>query len=396
MKRGVDMATGNPIFEGWRGQPLAELLSLCREAVEEADFSMVQRWREAGGKVLGHFQVYFPAELAHAAGMLPVKLAGAPVEPNNADSRFGSYLCSILKTSLELSLSGAITLDMFVSHPICDAARNLAAIWGRNHDYPCQILYLPQNANSSGSATWLAQEYRRLLDDIEAVAGRRVSPGALGRSIALYNRERALVRDLYAIKRETPWKIAAEDAYALVAIGGRVPVEEHIALLEAALPMIRARDARAEDRVRVVFEGAFCEQPPLDLIRMVGRSCYIVDDDFLIGLRFITGEVPEGGEPLLALAEAYLERSSYSPVQHDLRKPKEAMLLERVAAARADAVVLTAAKMCEPGLEEQVAYVHALDGESLPYFVSEFEESMSNFGSLELQVETFVENLLFG
>ena len=40
---------------------------------------------------------------------------------------------------------------MFVTHPICDVARNLAGIWGRNFDYPAQILYLPQNANSAYS-----------------------------------------------------------------------------------------------------------------------------------------------------------------------------------------------------------------------------------------------------
>ena len=51
--------------------------------------------------------------------------------------------------------------------------------------------------------------------------------------------------------------------------------------------------------------------------------------------------------------------------------------------------------MCEPGLEEQVAYTHALDDEEIAYFVSEFEENMSSFSQLELQVETFVEHLLF-
>ncbi len=71
------------------------------------------------------------------------------------------------------------------------------------------------------------------------------------------------------------------------------------------------------------------------------------------------------------------------------------MLLKRANAAKAEAVVLTAAKMCEPGLEEQVAYVHALDENRIPYFLSEFEENMTNFGTLELQVETFAENLLF-
>ncbi|MCP4806908.1 MAG: hypothetical protein GY913_21050 [Proteobacteria bacterium] len=383
-------------FTAWHGQPLAEILFQCREAIDEADFSMVESWREQGGKVLGHFQVYFPTEIAHAAGMLPLKIAGAPVEPNNADSRFGSYLCSILKTSLELSLSGKVELDLFVSHPICDAARNLAAIWGRNHTYPSRILYLPQNANGSGTAQYLADEYGNLIEAIEDITGEAFDKTKLTESIRLYNKSRALVRDLYEIKRNTPWLVAAEDAYCLVAIGGRIPVEEHIELLEAALTGIRANEAKAEDRVRVVFEGAFCEQPPLDLIRMVGRSCYIVDDDFLIGLRYLTEDVPTDIDPLQALAESYLDRSSYSPVQHDNDKPKERMLLARAKAAEATAVVLTAAKMCEPGLEEQVSYVLELDKESVPYFLSEFEENMTNFGSLELQVETFVENLLFG
>ena len=381
---------------GWRDEPLDEVLSTCREVVEEGDWDAVKRWRAAGGRVLGHFQVYFPCEIAHAAGMLPVKVCGGPVEPSHADSRFGSYLCSILKTSLELSLTGELELDLFISHPICDAARNLAAIWGRNHEYPSQILYLPQNTNSAASLVYLTEEYRRLLGVVEKVAGRQVSNADLARSIALYNESRALVRELYRIKRETPWKIAAEDAYSLVAVGGRIPVEEHIAMLKTALPQIEARDAREEDRIRVVFEGAFCEQPPVDLIRLVGRTCYIVDDDFLIGLRYLTQDVPMRGDPLWSLAESYLERSSYSPVQHDDRKPKEEMLLARAKAAGASAVVLTAAKMCEPGLEEQVAYVQTLDDKRIPYFLSEFEENMNNLGSLELQVETFAENLIFG
>lgn len=384
------------VFDEWRGQPLAEVLSLCRDVVEEGDYSAVKRWRDAGGKVVGHFQVYFPQELAHAAGMLPVKVCGGGLEPVRAESFFGSYLCSILKTSLELALGGTLELDMFVSHPICDAARNLAAIWGRNFDYPCQILYLPQNANSSGSATYLRSEYARLLGELEAISGKTVSDDDLRHSIELFNRSRALVRKIYDIKRDAPWKIAAEDAYSLVAIGKMIPVEEHVELLETVVPLIEAREAKAEDRTRVVFEGAFCEQPPMDLIRMLGRTCYVVDDDFLIGLRWLLEDVETGGDPILNLADAYLERSSYSPVQHDDRKPKERMLLERVRAARADAVVLTAAKMCEPGLEEQVAYVHALETANVPYFISEFEENMTSFGQLELQVETFTENLLFG
>jgi len=161
------------------------------------------------------------------------------------------------------------------------------------------------------------------------------------------------------------------------------------------LPMLRARPERPKDRIRVVFEGGFCEQPPLDLIRAIGRTCYVVDDDFLVGLRWILDDVSTEGDPLRRLAEGYLHRSSYSPVQHDPRKPKERMLLQRIRGSGARAAIVAAAKMCEPGLEEQVAYVHALDTEKVPYFVTEFEESMTSFDQLEIQLETFVENLMF-
>jgi benzoyl-CoA reductase subunit C len=374
---------------------LNDALYLCRELMEDTEFPTVKRWREAGGKVLGHFQVYFPEEIAHAAGMLPMKMRGAPIEARQAEARFGSYLCSILKTSLELALSGTVELDMFVTHPICDAARNLGAVFGRNFGYPCQILYLPQNPNSRHSAEYLRGEYARLRQSIETVAGRTVTFDDLRRSIGVFNENRALLHKLYAIKRETPWRLSADEAYVLMAVGGFIPREEHNDLLRSAIPQIEARPAHRQDRIRVVFEGGFCEQPPIDLLRTIAQFCYVVDDDLLIGLRFILEDVPLVGDPLFNLAEAYLEKSSYSPVQHDLRKPKEKMLLQRIQGAHADAAIITAAKMCEPGLDEQVAYARALDEHRIPYFISEFEENMTSFDHMQIQLETFVENLLF-
>ena len=382
-------------FPEWRDKPLDEILYQCRELVEDTDYPTVRRWREDGGKVIGHFQVYFPEEIVHAAGALPFKVRGAPLEAVHADSHFGSYLCSILKTSLEVALSGRVEFDMFVTHPICDAARNLAGVWGRNFGFPCQILYLPQNANSGHAPTYLRDEYARLMRCIETITGREVTDDDLRRSLGVFNENRALNRELYEIKRDTPWLISADDAYALVSVGGMIPREEHNELLGTVLPLIKNRSAKRQDKIRVVFEGGFCEQPPLDLIRAIGRSCYLVDDDLLIGLRWIVDDVSLEGDPLFNLAEAYLEKSSYSPVQHDLRKPKEKMLLERIRRSGAEAAIVTAAKMCEPGLEEQVAYTRALDEQSIPFFVSEFEENMTSFDHMEIQLETFVENLLF-
>src|SRR5574341_1098887 len=211
------------VLPAWEGLSLEDILSTSRDVVEDMAFPTVKRWRENGGKVIGHFQVYFPEEIAHAAGLLPFKVRGAPVEAAQATSRFGSYLCSILKTSLELALSERVPMEMFVTHPICDAARNLAAVWGRNCDYPCEILYLPQNANSKHSALYLRDEYNRLKRQLEEIAGRKVTDDDLRNSLQVFNENRALLHEVYAIKREQPWLLPVDEAYVLVAIGGLIP-----------------------------------------------------------------------------------------------------------------------------------------------------------------------------
>src|SRR3972149_1407272 len=99
------------------GRSFEDILNSIQEIFDDTTFPTVRRWRQQGGKVVGHFQVYFPEEIADAAGVLPFKVRGAPVEAVRAESRFGSYLCSILKTSLELALAGAGGVDPFRRPP---------------------------------------------------------------------------------------------------------------------------------------------------------------------------------------------------------------------------------------------------------------------------------------
>ncbi len=378
-----------------QGRHLEEVIARCRALLEDPDFPTVAHWRTEGGKVLGHFQVYFPEELAHACGVLPVKVRGGQADGVDASQHFGSYLCSILKTSLDLALARKVELDLFVSHPICDGARNLAGIWGRNFPYKCQVLHLPQNPNTTAAHPFLAAEYRRLASDIEAAGGRPLLDDALRASLALYNRSREQMRELYRIRRDAPWKLGADESMALVGLAGILPREDHVRLLDETLPLVHARSAREQDRMRVVFEGGFCEVPPYDLLHAVSRSCYVVDDDVYVGLRYILEDVALDGDPVANLASAYIDKSSYSPVQHDNEKPREKMLLRRVRAAGAGAVILGSAKMCEPGLDEQVSYAKALEQEGIPYFITEFEENQTTFDDISIQMETFVENIMF-
>ena len=382
-------------------QELTELLERCRALAEDPEYPAVRRWLEAnpGGKVLGHFQVYFPEEIAHAAGMFPLKIlgAGSAVQIRKADARIAAFVCSIIRSSLELALTDRLNfLSVFVTPPICDAARHACAVWVRNLPHVnCQVLYLPQNAASRHAAAYLRGEYRRLAAVIEQTTGRPATDDAMRRSIVLFNENRRLLRELYRVKRETPWLLSVVEAYTLLRSGGVMPREDHNALLRRVLELVPQRRAKRQDKIRAVFEGGFCEQPPVDMLAVIQDACYIVDDDLLIGMRWLTGDVPTAGDPLASLARAYLDGSSYSPVQHDPRKPKPEMLLRRIREARADAAIVAAPKMCEPGLEEQVNYIRVLEETEIPHLVLEFEEKMTVFEQMRMEVETFAESLLF-
>ncbi|MBE7417723.1 MAG: 2-hydroxyacyl-CoA dehydratase [Ideonella sp.] len=389
------MTTDTPAVADGELDEILEYCNSLRQAPVPADDALPAGF----SGTIGHFPVYFPEEIAHAAGLLPVAVLGGgnKLELKHADAHMGSFVCSICRSTTEMGLNGSLgSLAGFVTHPICDAAKHLAGIWTRNiPEQLSQILYLPQNVNTPGAVRYIAAEYQRLRAEMEKKSGRAADDESLRASIRAYNRNRALLRELYAIRRDTPWQVSCTESYLLLRARTRIACEEHNALLERAIAGIRARRRPAQDKPRVVFVGGFCEQPPLEMLEAIDDNCYVVDDDLLVGLRWLTADVPEGGDPVWALAESFVERSAASPVQHDERKTKEGYLMEMLRSAKADAAIVTAAKFCEPGLDEQVAWSKHLDHVGVQYLVLEFEEKMTSFEQMAMQLETFAESLLF-
>jgi benzoyl-CoA reductase subunit C len=374
----------------------------CEEIIYDLSFPTVKKWKaeHPGQQAIAYFPVYAPVEIIHACGMLPVGLNGAGdrLDIQHADAKFGSFICSIVKTTLEMGLTDHLeTFDGLLFSSICDSARNLCYVMKRN--FPAlfvDFLHLPHNPSIPASKEFLRGEYNRLKTSLEQMSGMRVDDDVLLRSIELYNVNRALVRRLYTARDYHPELIRTSELYSLVRAGNFIPVEEHIGLLWSALNDLSRRQVKPRDSIRVVVEGAFCEQPPLDLIRLMEEAgCYIVDDDFSLGRRWFYEDVPTDDDPLTALAESYLDRSVYSSVRHDFRKPRFKKLIEKARLRRADAVIFMIAKFCEPADFDYVLFKQELEKEGIPHLLLEFEEKSFTFERLRTEVETFVESLLF-
>jgi benzoyl-CoA reductase subunit C len=372
-----------------------------REAVEDRTFPTVREWRARTGRmVTGCFPVYAPIELAYAAGMLPVGLfgAGSQIEMAHADSRFQSFICSIVKSTLELAFIDRLgPFDALMFESICDPARNLASVMARNFpDRHVTYVHLPQNMMSPATVDYLADEYRRVADELGAVSGRAVGVEDLRSATGAYNGLRARLRELYLLRASSPEKISTAELYTLARLATLTDPAESEPLIALSIATARARESRPKDRVRVVLVGSFCEQPPLELIAAIEESgCYILEDDFMLGWRLFRRDIAPEGDPFRALALAYLDGSVHLSTKHDLRRPRAASLIASAREHRANAVIFLGAKFCEPGLFDYALYRRALEHEGIPHLFLEFEEKMWMYDKIRTEVETFVESMLF-
>jgi benzoyl-CoA reductase subunit C len=77
------------------------VLERCHPASRDAAIPADGELPEGFTGTLGHFPVYFPEEIAHAAGLLPVNVLGGGnrLEIKHADARMGSFVCSICRST---------------------------------------------------------------------------------------------------------------------------------------------------------------------------------------------------------------------------------------------------------------------------------------------------------
>lgn len=379
-----------------------QIITQCRALAEEPLGAVAGRWKAAhpGGRAVAAYPVWAPAEVIHAAGMLPLGLfgGGTSVELTHADARFQSFVCSIAKSTLELGFQQLVAgVDGFVFSNICDVARNLSSIYQRNFaDVHVEYLHLPQNSTSPAVAAYMAGELRRLAEGFAGAFGLAVTPAALAKSIEVYNALRARWRALYALRAAEPHKLSTTELYVVQRAATLVPPETALGWLDSLLAELPTRSARPRDRLRVVVEGVFCEQPPLGLLEVLEEAgCYVVEDDLLLGWRWFTGDVAADGDPFERLGFAYVNQAVPSSTRHESREHRSAGLIEKVRRTGAQAVIFMPAKFCEPALFDYVLMKQGLERAGIPHMLVEFEEKMWTFERTRNEIETFVESMLF-
>lgn len=273
-------------------------------------FARAKELREQGKDVFGYICCFAPLEMMTALDIVPIRMLGDPNEPQTeADKHMENIMCSFIRSVFDIDLKGryAFLNGIVVPHS-CDSVCMTWGIWpfynnSREFKY---FLNVPHAATEAGfhlMNSALADFKRKL----EEFTGKTLTDEALKAAIVVHNRQRALIRELYDLrKKAVPAITGAEVKDTLIAVMS-LPVDEGNTLLEEVLVDVKARPARTAKGPRILVYGPAMDNDFIDLAEECGAE--VVVDDACLGTRFFMDDVAEEGDPYEALTQRYLGKS---------------------------------------------------------------------------------------
>jgi len=378
-----------------------QIVSFCKEISFDLDFSYGKKWKLQSTErlLIGYMPVYFPREIVHAANGLAVGILGTGDKKQiiKGDAFYQSYICHIPRGIIELALDGNLDdIDGFIFPSICDVIRNLSGMFqvlkkGKFVKY----LDYPQNFNVDIGGKFYINELKHVLSAMKKINGIEVTDEMLWNSINLYNINRKLIEDIYDVREEFPWRLSAEDLYYIIRAGMVMPVEEHNEILKEVLEHINKERGEPMDKIRVVITGAFCEQPPVGLIKTIEMAgCYIVDDDLLSGSRWIQGDITNGiSNPVEAIAKSYITKSRYSASVYSIGSGKGENLVNIARKRKADGIIFAAPSFCDPALFDAPVLQKECNKAKLRYISFQYSENTGQYKVIKEQVGAFSDSI---
>ena len=379
----------------------AEIIAQATRLFEDLNFSSAREWKAAkpNRKVIGYMPIYVPREIMHAADMLPLGIVGGgdQLEVIHGDAYYQSYICRIPRSTVELGVSGRLDfVDGMLFPSICDVIRNLSGMWKMMFPHVYSRYFdVPQNYKDEIGGNYYINELTELREDLGKLRGTPITDAELANSIAVYNENRRLVREVYQFRAEKPWQVPAAEVYLLMRAGLVLPVEQHSEMVRDYLAAVKVEQRPKRDNCRIVLTGVFCEQPPLNLIKSLELAgCYVVDDDLLLVTRWLKEDVPTAGDPLKNLALAFLHQSESTAAKYEPnQKEKGQHLVRAVKRTGAEGVIFACPSFCDPALLDRPILQHVLKDAGIPYIAFKYAENSGQMQPIREQAGTFADSI---
>ena len=373
----------------------SEAFSIFSQATSSVMNPSIEAWSSQGGKVIGYLCSAFPEEIGTAAGILPVRLRAPGSQSTEFSDSFLSPLnCSFPRHVFNMALSGEYDfIDGMVLFNSCDHIRRVYDHWIRQLDTPfAEILSWPRKAEAA-QVEWFRSEFDRLRTGIEKHYGVEIGDDALQQAIALHNKGRRLLREIYAMRKNDAPPITGAEMLTLTVASTAMPQAIYNERLEEFLVELKSADGITDYRARVMLLGGELDNP--DLIDIIERQgALVVTDSLCFGSRLLWKDVEEGtDDPLLALAQYYLaDRPACARMFTEYDRRAE-YIRQMLAEFKVDGAIFERLAFCELYGFEQYSLTNDFEEWNVPLLSMDREYTLSATGQLRTRVQAFLEKM---
>ena len=367
-----------------------------------------QRARELKGEgraIMGYICIYPPVEMITALGLVPYRILGDMREPiTKADAYLPTVVCPFIRSFVDLGLKGKYNfLDGVVGCHVCDVGEKVPHIWQSFAHFPYYHFVDVPHRKHEPAQKFFKSQLNDFKKTLESFAGRELSTEKLKGAIEVHNQQRALVRELYDLRKPDPPLISGTETLQVIKALMSLPVEEGNDLLRQIVDEVKQRrDGPQKKTERILVWGSIIDDVVMiEMIESAGAN--VVMDDTCVGSRAYWGDVKLTEDPLDGLATHYLvdikcPRTFSEPPLVGMQKDYIADLQSRFSYLRdyvkewaANGVILQSVKYCDthgyevPGLEDY------FDSLGVPTTYLEHDYSEGSLAPLRTRTQAFLE-----
>ncbi|HWE90100.1 MAG TPA: 2-hydroxyacyl-CoA dehydratase family protein [Pseudonocardiaceae bacterium] len=375
---------------------LTAALAALTEVADNPDGYVTAWKRRTGGKAVGAFPMNFPAEIAHAAGALPVLIQENREPDTIGRNLLAEFYCGYTRNIADQAAKGRLDIydGFFLADHCIQLLGAVDVVRAESPDKPMYLGQWPPSLGDDWTLDMAQQMVRSFVEEMGVFAGAPVSPADLAGSIALFNENRRMLRDIFAARRSGNAGFSSTELQVMVKSSMVMDKAEHNALLRRIIA--EARTAPRDDRVRLHLSGHLCHAPKPELLQAI-EDCgaLVVDDDLYTGARYISTDVDEEADPVTAIADWYLRRDFNLPCPTRVKHGAdwEDRLVSSVQASGAQGVIVLMAKFCEPHMLYYPELRRRLTERHIPHLLIETEHAGLPVESVRTRVEALLERI---
>ena len=361
--------------------------------------SLAKELREMGKKVIGYFCCFVPDEIITAFDMVPYRIQGSQSEPiDQADACIEPMACPFARSCFNLALKGTYDfLDGFVAPHSCDTVERIYHIWRHYKPAPFTHFINVPHMMGPSSEEFYRKELEFFIKGLEKWSGKKLQRDKLKGAVRQYNQRRAILRELYELRRSDPPLVSGSEITETLVAGMGIPASEHIELMKQWIAEIKERPRpKAQKLPRIFVWGN--EIDDTAFIKLIEESgAYVVMDDLCTGTRFFWDDVPETDDPLDGIVSHYLYihcPRSYIPKAETRDKDLEnryGYIKRFIQEWKANAAIFYIIRYCDTCELEGPDLRQYLNEMKLPVLMIEDDYSVSTIGQLRTRIQAFLE-----